>query len=142
MIVAFPLNAIGLALAALLLLTLLKLLLRRERRAAFALVLLLTGLQALEQGAQGDAPLWLKLVLAGIIMGTFTLLLLGCGLLSAVVGLTVVNMLLTFHLDTDFSSWRSGPTVDVFVVLAVLVAFAFRASQRSSRPPAGVPASY
>jgi serine/threonine-protein kinase len=141
-VVAFPLNAIGLALAALLLLTLLKLLLRRERRAAFALALLLTGLQALEQGAQGDAPLWLKLVLAGVIMGTFTMLLLGCGLLSAVVGLTVVNMLLTFHLDTDFSSWRSGPTVDVFVVLAVLVAFAFRASQRSARPPGGVAASH
>ena len=139
-IVAFPLNAIGLAVAALLLLMLLKMLLRRERWAAFALATLLTAFQAIEQGAQGDAPLWLNLTLAAAIMGTFTALLLRFGLLSAVVGLTVANMLLVFHLSTDFSSWRSGPTVDVLIVLVALVGFAFRASQRPVRS-AGVVAA-
>jgi hypothetical protein len=52
-------------------------------------------------------------------------------LLSAVTGLTVANILLVFHLSTDFSSWRSGPAVDVLLVLTALVAFAFRASQRT-----------
>ena len=133
-IVAFPLNAIGLAVAALLLLMLLKMLLRRERWAASALAILLTAFQAIEQGAQGDAPLWLNLTLAATIMGTFTALLLRFGLLSAVVGLSVANTLLVFHLSTDFSSWRSGPTVDVLIVLVALVGLAFRASQRSARP--------
>jgi hypothetical protein len=41
------------------------------------------------------------------------------------------------HLSTDFSSWRSGPSVDIFIALAALVAFAFHASRRSTRP-AGV----
>ncbi len=99
----------------------------------FALAILLTAFQAIEQRAQGDAPLWLNLTLAATIMGTFTALLLRFGLLSAVVGLTVANMLLVFHLSTDFSSWRSGPTVDVLIVLVVLVGLAFRASQRRVR---------
>ena len=132
-IVAFPLNAIGLAVAALLLLMLLKMLLRRERWAALALAILLTALQAIEQGAQGDAPWWLNLTVAAAIMSTFTALLLRFGLLSAVVGLTVANMLLVFHLSTDFSSWRSGPTVDVLIVLVALVGLAFRAAQRPVR---------
>ena len=135
MVVAFPLNAIGLSVAALLMLLLLKLLLRHERAAAGVLALILTVIQSIEMGVNSDAPPWLNGVLAGVIMGTFTALLLSYGLLSAVTGLTVANILLVFHLSTDLSSWRSGPAVDVLLVLAALVAFAFRASQRTSLRP-------
>ncbi len=131
-VVLFPLNAIGLSVAALLMLLLLKLLLRRELAAALALAAILIVVQSIELNVNSDAPPWLNVVLAGVIMGTFTALLLRYGLLSAVAGVTVANILLTFHLSTDFSSWRSGPAVDVLLVLAALVAFAFRATQRTS----------
>jgi hypothetical protein len=133
LIVSFPLNAIGLSVAALLMLLLLKLLLRRERAAALALAVILTVIQSINLGGDSYSPVWLNALLAGVIMGTFTALLLDYGLLSAVAGLTVANALLVFHLGTDFSGWRSGPTVDVLLVLAALVAFAFRASQRGAR---------
>jgi uncharacterized membrane-anchored protein YitT (DUF2179 family) len=113
-------------------LLLLKLLLRHERAAAAALALILAVVQSIELGTNSDAPPWLNAVVAGVIMGTFTVLLLRYGLLSAVAGVAVANALSMFHLSTDFSSWRSGPAVDVLLVLAALVAFAFKASQRTS----------
>jgi serine/threonine-protein kinase len=131
-VVAFPLHSIGLCVAALLMLLLLKLLLRNERAAAAALALVLAVVQSIELGTNSDAPPWLNVVLAGVIMGSFTVLLLRYGLLSAVAGVAVANALSVFHLSTDFSSWRSGPAVDVLLVLAALVAFAFRASQRTT----------
>jgi serine/threonine-protein kinase len=132
-IVAFPLNAIGLAVAALLLLLLLKMLLRRERWAAVALGVLLTAFQSIEMNAGSDAPLWVNVALAAGIMATFTVLLLHFGLLSAVVGVTVANVLLVFPVSTDFGGWQGGPTATAFLALAALVAFAFRASQRGPR---------
>jgi hypothetical protein len=125
----FPFYGVRLAVGALLILLLLKRLLRNERLAAWALGILLTTVQALEQSGRGTMPLWLAISLAIVIMSSFTLLLLRFGLLSAAVGVTFVNSFLAMPLTTDLRSWSSGPTVLVLLAAGLLVAFAFRASQ-------------
>ncbi len=122
----FPLYGIRLAVGALLILLLLKRLLRNERIAAWALGILLTAVQALQQGM---ASPWIAIPLAIVIMGSFTVLLLRFGLLSAAVGVTFVNCFLAMPLTTDLRSWSSGPTVVVLIAAGLLVTFAFRASQ-------------
>ena len=87
--------------------------------------------QALEQSGRGAMPLWLGIPLAVVIRGSFTLLLLRFGLLSAAVGVAFVNGFLAMPLTTDLRSWSSGPTVLVLLVYSLLVFFAFRASQGS-----------
>jgi hypothetical protein len=134
-IVSYPLHAIGLSVAALLLLLLLKLALRRERWAALTLCAILTAVQALQQSFARTAPWWFNLLLAAVIMGTFLLLLLRGGLLSAVVGVAFCNTLLLVPLSMDFSSWRSGPSKVVLLVVVAIVVFSWRASQGTSRAP-------
>ena len=108
---------------------LLKRLLRNERLAAWALGILLTAVQALEQSGRGDLPLGSRFRSPIVIMSSFTVLLLRFGLLSAAVGVTFVNCFLAMPLTTDLRSWSSGPTVLVLLAAGLLVAFAFRASQ-------------
>ncbi len=127
----FPFYGIRLAVVALLILLLLKRLLRNEQLAAWALGILLTLVQALEQSARGTMPPWLAIPLSVVIMGSFTLLLLRYGLLSAAVGVAFVNGFLAMPLTTDLRSWSSGPTVLVLLAASLLVFFAFRASQGS-----------
>jgi serine/threonine-protein kinase len=128
MLVVFPFYGIRLAVGALLILLLLKRLLRNERLAAWALGILLTVIQALGL-SRGTMPLWLGIALAVVIMGSFTLLLLRFGLLSAAVGVAMVNGLLAMPLTTDLRGWSSGPSVLVLVAAGLLVVFAFRVSQ-------------
>jgi hypothetical protein len=128
----FPFYGIRLAVGALLILLLLKRLLRHERLAAWALAVLLTTVQTLEQAGPGAMPLWLAISFSVVIMGSFTLLLLRFGLLSTAVGVTFVNGFLAMPLTTDLRSWSSGPTVIVLLAAGALVAFAFRASQGTS----------
>jgi serine/threonine protein kinase len=131
LLAVFPFFGIRLAVGALLILLLLKRLLRNERLAAWALGILLTVIQGLEQ-SRGPLPLWLAIPLAVVIMSSFTVLLLRFGLLSTAVGVTFVNGFLAMPLTTDLRSWSSGPTVIVLIASGALVAFAFRASQGTS----------
>jgi len=131
LLAVFPFFGIRLAVGALLILLLLKRLLRNERLAAWALGILLTLVQALEQSGRGTMPPWLAISLAVMIMGSFTVLLLRFGLLSAAVGVAFANGFLAMPLTTDLRSWSSGPTVLVLLVYSLLVFFAFRASQGS-----------
>jgi hypothetical protein len=131
LLAVFPFFGIRLAVGALLILLLLKRLLRNERLAAWALGIVLTLIQGLEQ-SRGSQPLWLSIPLAVVIMSSFTVLLLRFGLLSAAVGVTFVNGFLALPLTTDLRSWSSGPTVIALIAAGALVTFAFRASQGTS----------
>ena len=138
LLAVFPFYGVRLAVGALLILLLLKRLLRNERLAAWALGILLTAVQALEQGSRGTTSPWIAIPLAVVIMSSFTVLLLRFGLLSAAVGVTFVNGFLAMPLTTDLRSWSSGPTVILLLAATLLVGFAFRASQgmgvRAVRP--------
>jgi serine/threonine-protein kinase len=129
LLAVFPFYGIRLAVAALLILLLLKRVLRNERLAAWTLGILLTVIQALEHTGRGNIPAWLGIPLAIVIMGSFTLLLLRFGLLSAALGVAFANAFLAMPLTTDLRSWSSGPIVLVLVSSGLLVFFAFRASQ-------------
>ena len=129
LLAVFPFYGIRLAVGALLILLLLKRLLRNERMAAWALGILLTTVQALEQSGRSTTPPWIAIPLAVVIMASFTVLLLRFGLLSAAVGVTFVNGFLAMPLTTDLRSWSSGPTVLILLAAGLLVVFAFRVSQ-------------
>ena len=121
-----------LATGALLLFLLMRLLLRRELPAAIALVAILTVFDA----AQMEEAAWLALPICLFFMGSFSVLLLRFGLLSAIAGLYTLDLLLSMPLTTDLGSWMGGATVTVVAVVIALGLYAYGTSL-GSRPRFG-----
>jgi hypothetical protein len=134
-LVALVIDATLLATGALLLFLLMRLLLRRELPAAMALVAILTVFNA----AQMEEAAWLALPISLLIMGSYSFLLLRCGLLSAIAGVYTVNLLLSVPLTTDLGSWMGGATVSLLAVAIAVGLYAYRTSlgpRPGFRPPA------
>ena len=70
------------------------------------------------------------------IMGSYSVLLLRFGLLSAIAGFYTVNLLLSVPLTTDLGSWMGGATVSALAVVIALGVYSYRTSL-GSRPRFG-----
>jgi len=127
-------DSIEISMGALLLFLLLRLMLGRDKPASLALVAVFTAIQAVGQSEMLGQGLWLLLPLNLLIMGSYTWLLLRFGLLSAIVGAYVVDLLMNFPLSTELGSWKGGPTVFVMLLLGALAVSAFRISLAPGRP--------
>ena len=93
---------------------------RRSRPLALVVILLLPS----ALGA-GEAA-WFTLPVLVVWTLTWILLLLRFGLLAAIVGPFVYEMLYVFPLTTDLPSWKAGPTLLALPLLALLAVAAFR----------------
>jgi len=131
-LVAALIDATLLSTGALLLFLLMRLLLRRELPAAIALVAILTAFFA----AQTEEAPWLALPIGLLIMGSYSVLLLRFGLLSAIAGMYASGLLIHVPLTTDLGSWMGGATVGVLAVVIALGLYAYRTSL-GSRPGFG-----
>jgi hypothetical protein len=115
-------DAILLSLGVLLLFVLLRALLRRDALAAIAL----TAIVLLPEAAGASASSWYHLPGLAVWLLTWILLLLRFGLLSAIVGLFVYDLLYVFPITTHLQSWKAGPTLLVLPLLAALAVASFR----------------
>lgn len=101
------LNSALVALGLLLLLMMARLVLRREALAIAAALLVL----CLPESLAIPLPLWLVLPLDMLIVLLPTIVLVRCGLLSAIVTFYVANRLLTYPLTSDLAGPSAGPTL-------------------------------
>jgi hypothetical protein len=110
------------ALGVLLLYVLLRSVLRRDWIATLALVVILLLPSALGAGEEA----WLTLPVVVLWTVTWVLVLLRFGLLAASVGPFVYEMLYSFPITSELSSWKAGPTLLTLPLLALLSVWAFR----------------
>ncbi len=129
-------DSIEISMSTLLLFLLFGLLLGRDRPASAALVVVLGAIQAVGQSVEFGQGLWPLLPLNLLIMACYAWLLLRFGLLAAIVGGYVIDLLRAFPLSPELGSWKGGPTVSVVLLLAALPLFAFRTSLAPATRPA------
>ena len=110
------------ALGILLLFVLGRIVLRRDSLAVGALALILLVPSAL--GAGAGAWFYVPITVAWTM--SWMLLLLRFGLLAAIVGPLVYEMLYVFPITTELQSWKAGPTLLALPLLALLTVTAFR----------------
>jgi predicted Ser/Thr protein kinase len=130
--VGLSIGATVLGMGSLLAFLLARLLLRKDWAAAAFLVAVLSVVQA----GSGEGPLWLRFGLGLTIMAAYAFVLLRFGVLSAMVGAFVTNLLLNFPLSLDPGSWLSTPAAFVLPLVAALAVYAFRTA--TSGPPDAV----
>jgi serine/threonine-protein kinase len=117
-------NSALVALGLLLLLMMGRLVLRRESLAIAAALLVL----CLPESLAVPLPLWLVLPLDMLIVLVPTLVLVRCGLLSAIVAFYVSNRLLTYPLTSDLAGPAAVPTLVLAALLLGLTLWAARAA--------------
>lgn len=78
------------------------------------------------QVGQAEESPWLTAPLALIVFGTYVVLLLRVGVLSAIVGAYTVDLLLGPPQSTDPGSWTASATVVVVPLLLLIAVAAFR----------------
>jgi serine/threonine-protein kinase len=122
LVLGLPVNSTLLGLGALLLFLILRLLTRRDWLAAVLIVAILL----VNQVGQAEESPWLMAPLALIIFGTYVVLLLRFGVLSAIVGTYTVDLLLGPPQSTDPASWTASATVVVVPLLLLIAVAAFR----------------
>lgn len=115
-------ESILLALGLLLLYVLVRSVVRRDGLAVPGLTLIMLVPAALGAGPTA----WLALPVMALWTVTWILLLLRFGLLAAIVGLFVYELLYVFPITTDLSSWKAGPTLLSLSLLALFGVAAFR----------------
>ena len=103
-------------------LLMLRILLRRQGAAVAAFLLL--GLVGEPSGANPYVYITFSLLLSAVIV----VLLLRFGLLALVVGSTVLTFMICYPFTPDLTSWYSGNTLLVALVLAALAAYGLRLS--------------
>jgi hypothetical protein len=128
LVVGMPVNATLLGLGALLLFLLLRLLTRRDRVAAGLTVAIL----CVNQVGQAEESLWLMLPLGLAIFGSYVVLLLRFGVLSAIVGAYTVDLLVGPPQSIEIGRWTASATVVVIPLLLVLAVLAFRIALRGN----------
>jgi serine/threonine-protein kinase len=121
-IVGTVVDCVVLGLGALLLFLLLRLLTRRDDAAAALVVAILTT----NQVARMSDALWLSLPLGLLIYGSYAYLLLRFGVLAAIVGPFVVNVLLASYRTYALGSWLGAGTLPSIAVVLALAAFGLR----------------
>jgi hypothetical protein len=129
-IVSLPVGATLLGLGALLLFLVLRFLTRRDLLAAALLVTLLT----FNVVSQVEDSAWLMLPLGLVIYGSYAVLLLKFGALSAIAGAFTADMLLGMPLLPDPGHWTGSATLGVVPLLIALALLAFRLTARGTTP--------
>ena len=132
-IVSLPIGSTLLGLGTLLLFLVLRFLTRRDLLAATLLVTLL----AVNVVAQAEDSAWLMLPIGLVIYGSYALLLLKFGVLSAIAGAFTADMLVGMPLLPDPGHWTGSATLGVVPLLIVLALLAFRLAVRGTAPLAG-----
>ncbi len=122
LVLGMPVNSTLLGLGALLLFLILRLLTRRDWLAAVLIVAILL----VNQVGQAEESPWLMVPLGLIIFGTYVVLLLRFGVLSAIVGVYTLNLLIGPPQSTDPGSWTASATVVVVPLLLLLAVAAFQ----------------
>jgi serine/threonine-protein kinase len=142
LVLGLPVNSTLLGLGALLLFLILRLLTRRDWLAAVLIVAILVA----NQVGQAEESPWLTAPLGLIVFGTYVVLLLRFGVLSAIVGVYTVDLLLGPPQSTDPGSWTASATVVVVPLLLLLAVAAFRialgGSPRRRSVASDVPSSW
>jgi eukaryotic-like serine/threonine-protein kinase len=131
-LVAQQMDAAALGIGYLLVVTLLRQLTRSTWAALGILLLVLS----LPDTLIGVAPAWMVLVATVLINGIAGVVFVRLGLLAGIVTVYVMNMLMTFPLSTDLSSWTATPTFWVAGVVVALVVYGFRTAL-GGRPALG-----
>jgi hypothetical protein len=122
LVALLPVDATLLGLGALLLFLVLRLLTRRDGVAVFLIVALLCA----SRTGESEESRWLGLLLGLLIFGTYVLLLLRFGVLSASVGVYTVNLLGGMPQSLEIDRWTASATVVVVPLLLALAVWAFR----------------
>jgi len=115
-------DATVLGLGALLLFLLLRLLTRRDDVAAVLIVAILTT----NQVARMSEGLWFSLPLGLLIFGSYAYLLLRFGVLAAIVGPFVINVLLSSYRTYALGSWVGAATLPSLAIILALGVFGLR----------------
>jgi hypothetical protein len=131
-VVARPLDAALFGLAMLLLFLVLRFLLRSDVPASLALV----GVLCLVHVAQSAHPLWYSIPFGLLFVGSLVWLLLRFGLVAAITGMCVSDLLAYTPQSLEIDQWVGAGTVFAVSLVVALAAFAFRIA---SRPAAGAP---
>jgi hypothetical protein len=129
-VVSLPISSTLLGLGALLLFLVLRFLTRRDLPAAALLV----GLLALVLLAGAEESAWLILPLGAAFYGSFAVLLLRFGVLSAIAGAFTADILVAMPLLPAPGHWTGSATVAVVPLLALLAVWAFRSSVGGTAP--------
>ncbi len=122
LVLVMPVNSTLLGLGALLLFLILRLLTRRDWLAAVLIVAILL----VNQVGQTEESPWLTVPLGLFIFGTYVVLLLRFGVLSAIVGAYTLDLLLGPPQSTELGSWTASATLVVVPLLLLLAVAAFR----------------
>ncbi|MBC7928214.1 MAG: serine/threonine protein kinase [Bryobacteraceae bacterium] len=104
----------------------LKALLRKDWLAALVAAILLT-LQ--ESNVRDSTTLSVDLPIYVLVFATFAFMLLRMGMVPAIAGIVVINLLGRIHTGPEFLSWVNGPAAAQIIALVVLVIYAFWKSQ-------------
>jgi hypothetical protein len=123
-VVSLPISSTLLGLGALLLFLILRFLTRRDLPAGILLVALLT----LSLLAQAEESVWLMLPIGLVIYVSYAVLLLRFGVLSAIAGAFVADILMGMPLFPDLGRWMGSATVVVAPLVILLAVLAFRAA--------------
>jgi serine/threonine-protein kinase len=130
LVLGMPVNSTLLGLGALLLFLILRLLTRRDWLAAVLIVAILL----VNQVGQTEESPWLTVPLGLIVFGTYVVLLLRFGVLSAIVGAYTLDLLLGPPQSTDPGSWTASATVVVVPLLLLLAVASFRTALGGMAP--------
>jgi hypothetical protein len=115
-------------LCSLLLYLILRFVFRRETLAVLGLVVVLAGLQI---AAMPD-PLWLMAPVRLLVMASYVFVLLRFGLLAAIAGCYMADVLLIAPLTTHLGTWYAGPTILAVLLVSVAAVLSFRTAQGGS----------
>jgi serine/threonine-protein kinase len=130
-VVGLPVNATLLGLGTLLLFLLLHLLTRRDAPAVALLVVILSTFSL----TGSDDRVWLLVLVVLAVWGSFAAVLLRFGVLAAITGIYVANLLALPPLFYDFGEWTGAAAV---VVVPLLLTIAFVAFRSAVAGPSGL----